>query len=361
MRSAFGRRAVTVQDVARASGVSPATVTRVLRGHPVVRPDTRRRVERAAASLGYIPNSIAQALATQSTRTVGVLVPSSGDGFWGEVVAAIENRAAAAEFSVLLANGHGDDGRERRAIELFLSRRVEGIILTSTQSDLKTWYANAPVPVVRINWDLALPDGYIARARRLSIRQLDETAQKLMADSPFEIVAFDDMAAARELTEYLLSLGHKDIAFVGLAPRLPSLLRYVGCMMALNDVGLRPVAVVECELTSEAARSATLSLLSRHSPSAIVAFDDLTAVGVMRGIRASGLSVPGDISVVGFDDIEFAAFVDPPLTTMGQPKEDLGAQAMSLVLAQSAARKQGQVHSLPGQLVVRMSCDHRPY
>ena len=346
---------MTVKDVAKASRVSPATVTRVLHDHPLVRPETRRRVQQAISALGYIPNSIAQALVTQSTRTVGVLVPSSGDSFWGEVIAAIESRASADGFSVLLANGHGDPAREQRAIDLFVSRRVEGIIVTSTRSDPASWFGGnvPPLPLIRINWDLPLDRIFLAKARRLTISQLQRWAYRQMASNLYRVIAFDDLGAALSLTEHLLSLGHTRVSFVGLAPRLPAILRYTGCRMALERAGLELETVGVCEATLDAARLATVALVARKPPSAVVAFDDLTAIGVMHGLREIGLKVPGDVSVVGFDDIEVAAYVEPSLTTMRQPKEDLGALAMRAVLEPAMIGEAER--QLPGRLVVRMS------
>jgi len=351
--------AVTIKDVARASGVAPATVTRVLNHYPSVRDETRDRVERAAISLGYRPDSIAQALVTRSTNTVGVLVSSSGDSFWGEVVASIEERAAEEGFSVLLSNTHGDPVRELKAIHLFLSRRVEGIIVTSTSRDTRSWFgAGSPpdLPIVRINWDGAFADNQVEEAQLAPVETVVRTIDGVLEGSPFEEIAFDDFGAALDITKYLLALGHRRIAFAGLTSLRPALLRYVGCRAALEEAGMRPWAAVECQGTLSAGRTAAIGLLSMpEAPTAVMAYDDLTAIGVIRGIRAMGRAVPDDISVVGFDDIEVAAFVEPPLTTVRQPKQEMGRLAMDLVLQHRGEQTSRKIHSLGGELEVRLS------
>jgi DNA-binding LacI/PurR family transcriptional regulator len=350
---------VTIRDVARISGVSPATVTRALRGYPLVRPETRLRVETAAAQLGYRPDSIAQALATRTTQTVGVLVPSSGDSFWGEVAAAIEERAAEAGFSVLLANAHGDAERERRAVGLFLSRRVDGIIVASTPSGTEQWFAAGrlpDLPIVRINWDIAFGPDLVAAARRSPVDKVARLIEQASSTSPFEEIGFDDMRAGADVVEHLVALGHRRIAFVGLTPIRPALLRYLGVRLALEQAGLQAGPTVECRGTLEASRAAAgRAMAGRWPPTAIVAYDDITAIGVMRGLHAMGRIVPGDVSVIGFDDIEVAAFVEPPLTTVRQPKAQMGRLAMDAVLSHLETTSEPGVHSLVGEIVVRMS------
>ena len=351
--------AATIKDVARMSGVSPATVTRVVNGHASVRPETRARVEQAVLSLGYRPDSIAQALVTRSTRTVGVLVPSSGDSFWGEVVAAIEDRAAEEGFSIILANTHGETSREVRAVELFFSRRVEGMIVASTPSDIQGWFSAKNflnVPIVRINWDVAFAEDQVAEARFAPVEKMIGCIERVSRGSPFEEIAFDDFGAAVEVTRHLVALGHQRIAFVGLTSLRPALLRYLGFRVALEEVGLVPWATIECQGTLDVARAMAVQALSiPEPPTAIIAYDDIVAIGVMRGIRAMGRAVPADFSVIGFDDIEVAAYVEPPLTTVRQPKQEMGRLAMDVVLRHLGQPTDPDVHPLPGELVVRMS------
>jgi DNA-binding LacI/PurR family transcriptional regulator len=360
--------AVTIKDVARASGVSPATVTRVLNNHPAVRRETGDRVRRAIATLGYRPDSIARALVTRSTRTVGVLVPSSGDSFWGEVVAAIEGRAIEEGFSVFLANAHGDLESEVRAIDLFLSRQVDGIIATSTPAtprNYQGWFANGflpPRPIVRINWDVPFSPRQLQAARREPVQRVRASINRVVRSSRFAEVIFDDFCGAVEATRHLVSLGHRRIGFVGLTTLRPAMLRYLGFRSALEERDLTPSITVECPGTLDAARAAARTIMtsSPRPPTAIVAYDDIVAIGVIRGLHSHGISVPDDVSVVGFDDIEWAEYIEPPLTTVRQPKSDMGRLAMEIVLRHRGRQADHAIHRLAGELIVRSSTAPAP-
>ncbi|MGH3276478.1 MAG: LacI family DNA-binding transcriptional regulator [Streptosporangiaceae bacterium] len=352
-----GRKAVTIADVARLSGFSAATVTRALQQSPLVRPATRQSVERAVEQLGYRPHWFAQALASRTSRTIGLLIPSSGDSFWGQVVTGAERRATEAGFSVLLANAHDDPVLESRATDLFLGRRVDGMILAGTVGREVSWFAagQPPVPVVKVNWEtsfsparldvIAEPvDALLARVRRAHRR------------SAISSISVDDFGAARRLTEHLIASGHRRMAFAGVATSRTAILRLLGFRKALMEAGLEPAGFVAGPQTLETGREAALTLLSaRVAPTAIVAYDDMVAIGVMRGVRADGRRVPDDISVVGFDDIEVAEFVDPPLTTVRQPKEAMGRLAVEVVLRGVAGSVPKETHLLQGELVRRGS------
>ena len=330
-----GRKAVTIADVAQLSGVSVATVTRSLQQSPLVRPATRERVERAVAELGYRPHWFAQALAMRTSRTIGLLIPSSGDSFWGQVVAAAERRAGQAGFSVLLANSHADPAAETSAIDLFVSRRVDGMILAGTVSREATWFAGSPpppIPIVTVNGE-----------RSFGPAQLDATTEPVDAAiarvhraqqrSKLSSISVDDFAASKHVVEHLIAAGHQRIAFTGVAASRTAVTRTLGFRKALQDAGMRPAGFVAGPLTLETGRQAAMQLLSASLvPTAIVAYDDLVAIGVMRGVRAAGREVPGDVSVIGFDDIDVAEFVDPPLTTVRQPKDEMGRLAVDMIL-----------------------------
>ncbi len=357
-------RAATIKDVARLAAVSPATVTRVLQGRASVRPETRRRVEEAIGVLGYRPDHIARALVTRSSATVGLLLPSSGDSFWGEVAAGIEERASEAGFSVLFANAHGSADRELAMIEVFLAKRVDGIIIAGAAGDPTEWFARrAPdVPVVLVNWDATFPPQDVEAAQVLPPGEMAAAiAAETMRAGGFSHIAFDDLSASRLLVDHLVGLGHRRIAFVGAMPIRPSLLRLLGVREALGAAGLPIGPVIACEETLEAGRGAAAALLERpEAPTAVIAYSDLVAIGVIRGMHAAGARVPEDVSVVGYDDIEVAAFVEPPLTTVRQPKLEMGRRAMDRVLgARSATRRPGH-ETLAGELVVRASSGPAP-
>jgi DNA-binding LacI/PurR family transcriptional regulator len=353
-----GRKAVTIADVAQLSGVSVATVTRALQQSPLVRPATRERVERAVAELGYRPHWFAQALAMRTSRTIGLLIPSSGDSFWGQVVAAAERRAGQAGYSVLLANSHADPAAEARAIDLFVNRRVDGMILAGTVGREATWFDGSEpqaIPIVTVNGETSLGpaqldataepvDRAIARVRRAQQR------------SKLSSISLDDFAASRHVVEHLIAMGHRRIAFAGVAASRTAVSRILGFRQALQNAGLQPAGFASGPLMLETGRQAAQQLLSASpAPTAIVAYDDLVAIGVMRGVRAIGRHVPGDVSVVGFDDIDVAEFVDPPLTTVRQPKDEMGRLAVEMVLRSVPGSSQKETQMLQGELVPRGS------
>jgi LacI family transcriptional regulator len=358
------RRAVTIREVARLARVSPATVTRVLQGARVVRDETRQRVEEAVRALGYRPDHVARALVTRSTRTVGMVLPSSGDSFWGEVAAGIEERASEEGFSVLFANAHGSAEREFALIELFLSKRVQGIIVAGAAGEPSAWFrALGPdVPVVLVNWDAELGPAELEAARSGPPEQVGaDLSRAVRVPEGVSHIAFDDLQGSASLVRHLVGLGHRRIAFLGAWPIRPALLRVVGFRRALEEAGLGPGPIVSCRESLEEARDAALALLERPDrPTAIVAYSDLVAIGAIRAAHAAGVRVPQDLSVAGHDDIEVAAFVEPPLTTVGQRKREMGRQAMDWVLARLSGRDVPREDLVPGDLVVRASTGPAP-
>jgi DNA-binding LacI/PurR family transcriptional regulator len=354
----FGR-AVTIKDVARLSDVSPATVTRVVRGRGSVSEETRRRVEESVRILGYRPDHIARALVTRLSSTVGLLLPSSGDSFWGEVAAGIEERASEASYSVLFANAHGSNEREHAMIELFLSRRVDGLIFAGAAGDPQTWFDNREprVPVVLVNWDATFrPQDLEAAAVLPAADMATAVSREASGGDGLSHIVFDDPGGVALLVEHLLALNHTRVAFVGGTSIRPTLLRILGFRQALESAGLRPGAIVGCEESLEAGRDAALSILSGpNPPTAVVAYSDLVAIGAMRAVHALGKRVPEDVSVVGFNDIDVAAFVEPPLTTVRQPMREMGRLAMEWILDSLAGRPMPKHQAMPGVLVVRGS------
>jgi DNA-binding LacI/PurR family transcriptional regulator len=353
------RKAATIRDVARFSGVSTATVTRVLQGQPSVREDTRLRVQEAVRILGYRPDAIARALVTRSSKTVGMLLPSSGDSFWGGIATGIENRALQAGFGVLFANAHGDLSREAAVIELFLGNRVDGIIVAGSVSGPGDWFGggNAPIPVILVDSHGRFSGDELREAQVAPPHQLLRSiTMRTVAGPRVGHVFFDDIGGARLLVNDLVSKGHTRLAFVGGEPARPTLLRILGFRIALGEAGLEPVAIRPCEETLEAGRVTALSVLSSPDPpTAIVAYSDLVAISVLRAAHELRIRVPEDVSVAGFDDIELAAFVEPPLTTVAQPKEEMGRWAMDMVLTGLEGEMKPASRDVPGQLVVRSS------
>lgn len=349
---------VTIKEIAALSKVSSATVTRALQGHPRVRPETRARVQEAADALGYRPNHVARTLATGASKTIGLLLPSIGDRYWGEVVAGIEEGADQAGFSVLLATSKGDTARGRRMLDVLLAKRVDGILVASRRDvEEALEQAPLPVPLVRIGPDSELDSADLAAACDLPPRELAPWLARRGLDRPPEgVTAFDDVDAATIAVEHLAGLGHRRIAFVGASTRLSAALRVVGFRDAAGRVGAESAEVVSSPDSLEESDRASRALLSGpQRPTAVVAYDDMVAIGVIRAAHALGLSVPEQLSVVGIDDIDVAAFMEPPLTTVRQPKHELGRRAADALLTVLRGGTMPAGQALQGDLMLRGS------
>jgi LacI family transcriptional regulator len=330
---------VTIRDVARHAGVSAMTVSRVLNGQPRVAEATRRRVEAAVAELSYVPNSLARGLSGRRSRTVGVIVPDIANSFFTLVVRGVEEAAWRAGMQVLLGNTHGDLEREGGHIEDLLSFRVEGVVIAPVSDRSSPQIARLvrdPVPFVLV--DRAVPG-----------RQAD-------------LVLGDSVAGARLLVEHLLSLGHRRIAIVTEPADVSTTRdRITGYRVALEAAGVAfdPGLVVEASAIEPGkTRAAALELLSRTvPPTAVFAINNVAAIGVAEAARELELAIPGQLSLVCFDDLVDASKLQPFLTVLAQPAETFGTIAMQLLLDRITGRVEEPPRTviLPGELVVRSS------
>lgn len=327
--------AVSISDVARRAGVSIATVSRSMRGLPNVAEPTRARVLQAAADLSYVVSPSASSLASGRTRTVGVVVPYVTRWYFGQVVAGIESVLRDNGFDLLLYNLGDDRGRSRFFERLPLRRRVDAVIAIS-------------VP---------LTEPEIAAFRGLDV----PVAIVGASAAGFAGVRIDDEDGARTAVRHLLDLGHRRIALIsGRADErmhfTAPLDRRVGYSRALREAGLpvRPELDVVGHWGMDEGAAAMAELLALPDPpTAVFAETDEMALGALRTLRRCGVRVPGDVSVVGFDDHEMAALLE--LTTIAQPVREQGSLAATLMLdglERPPDRSPPQL-SLPTRLVVR--------
>lgn len=335
---------VSIKDIARAAGVSHSTVSRALRNSTLIRPATRTRIQELARQMGYSPDTIARSLVTGRTRTVGIVVTTIADPFVAEVVRGVENRALPSGYSAILASSGGEPEREVAAVEMLRAKRVEAVIVTSSR--VGALYLDRleqqKVPVVLIN---------------------DHSADA----GPYTFsVTVDNRGGGRLAAEHLLALGHRRIAFVAAAPgHSDSVERQAGYAEALAAHGLAwdPALVLAGDGRAEGGAAAFAALVALpQRPTAVFCYNDMTAIGLLRAARLAGLRVPQDLSVVGFDDIVYASYVVPTLTTISQPTTALGECAMDMALA-LAGGAPGPVDShvvMPGHLVVRESSGPPP-
>jgi DNA-binding LacI/PurR family transcriptional regulator len=325
---------VSIKDIARAAHVSHSTVSRALRDSPLVNPETRELIQRIAAEQGYTVSAVARSLVTRRTNTIGVVVTSIADPFVGEVVGGVEEFAVARQYSVILATCHADPDRELRAVRSLQERRVDGILVAASRvgalylpvlQDLNT-------PLVLINNQYPGEFGYH--------------------------VSIDNPSGARQITNHLIGLGHRRIAYIGDRFGLHSdTERCDGYRESLNDSGVPydEALVVYGDGASDSGLHAMRQLLSLASPpTAVFCYNDMQAFGALRAARECGLHVPRDVSIAGFDDLFFCSYTDPPLTTFRQPKQEMGCDAAEILLDLLAGGKPRSIVK-QGELIVRQS------
>lgn len=326
--------APTIKDIARAAGVSHTTVSRALRGSPAISAETTARIQKLAQQMGYVPSAVAQSLISRRTRTIGMVVTTIADPFIVQIVEGAESIAQAAGYSLFLASSHNDPDREVVVVETFHRRRVDAIIVTSSRvgSLYSSELDQIAIPIVLIN--------------------NQEEGEYLYS------VSVDDVHGARLIVEHLFNLGHRRIGYIGTPNRPKSnRRRLTGYQTALVQLGLKPDPdLVVCPDVAQDIDRAKIALdpLLAAGASAIFCYNDLTAVGLLVTCRERGIKIPADLSVVGFDDIEAASYVSPGLTTVRQPRLNLGSCAMSMVL-DLLSGKHVQDQLLEGELIVRES------
>jgi LacI family transcriptional regulator, galactose operon repressor len=328
---------VTLRDVARLAGVHPGTVSRALSPatEGLVNAETVRRVQEAAKTLGYRPNPMARGLKTNRTYTIGVLIPDIQNPLFPPIIRGIDDRLGSAGYTPLIANTDNDPQRERNDFEAMRTRQVDGFITATARRDheLLDEVARLDAPIVLVN-------------RRVD----DETLPSATAD---------DREGVRLAVAHLVQRGHTRIAEVGGPQDLSTgLHRHEGFLSALAEHGLEPeyVGFGDAFTEREGARVCEEVLAAAPGVTAIVAGNDLVALGCYDALAARGLACPEQISVVGFNDMPFAGKFNPPLTTIRIPHYEIGAAAADLLLERLAQPGAPPRHVvLEPELVVRES------
>lgn len=330
-------RRITQKEVAERAGVAQATVSLVLNGgRDKVALETAERIEAAIAELGYQPNRFAQALRTQRSRVIACVVPDLTNPFYPSLVVAVQKVARAAGYEVITIDTEGREANERQVVQAAQYGRFDGIVGVFFKLGARELapLGKAGVPIVRI-----------------------EVSRKAGGSLPIDDLYIDNEAAARALTGHMLALGHRHITMIA-APGGPQRVRLQGYLDAMASAGCEPNVLEAEHFTVEGGRHAADALVESGRPvTAIIAANDMMAIGVMQSLIAHGLAIPGDISVAGFDDILASALVTPSLTTIAQFQDRLGAAAAEKLLDRLAngADEPGRAEEMPYEIIIRGS------
>jgi DNA-binding LacI/PurR family transcriptional regulator len=331
----------TIKDIAKYAGVSHTTVSRALNHSPLISDQTTQRIQEIAAELGYRPSVAARSLKTNRSQVLGVIVSHIADPYFSEVLQGIDDIAQENGYSLFIASAQHDPLRENSIIQTMREHRVDGVILcspnfTAEQSDRINSYN---IPIVAIN---------------------NQASQ----DYCFALF-HDDVDGSGKVCQHLISLGHKKIAYLGnISAGRTNQERLAGFKQAMREAGLpiytELIHQISGNSPEQGFEGVEYFLDLPEMPSAVICYNDLMAIGVLKGLQQVGLSVPEDISVTGFDNIIYSNFTRPPLTTIDQPKHLLGVEAAKLIFTQLSTdldshRKETKVKRLKGILLIRQS------
>jgi len=306
-----------MKDVARLAGVSTSTVSHVINNNRFVSETIREKVTSAIATLNYAPSALARSLKLNQTHTIGMLLTASSNPFYAEVVRGVERSCYERGYSLILCNTEGDKDRMDRSLETLLQKRVDGLLIMCTESHLPsaemlTRYPS--IPSVMMDW------------------------------APFEgvsdIIQDNSLLGGEMATRYLISRGYTRIACIaGPQDKTPARLRLEGYQRAMAAAGLSVPAdyIVDGDFEFQGGFSAMQQLLRLDPrPQAVFTSNDAMAVGVYHALYLAGMRIPQDMAVMGYDDIELARYMTPPLSTIHQPKDELGQLAIDTLLHRMA-------------------------
>lgn len=333
--------ATTIKDIAKITGVSHSTVSRALRGNSLISAETTERIRAAAQEMGYQPSAAARSLKTNRSQVLGVIVNSIDDPFFSEILFGIEDTAQEGGYSLFIAASQRDPVRERKIVQTMLEQRTDGVIICSS-----SFGAEQGRQLLTYGFPIVVVNHQSAENFNFSIYH-------------------DDVDGSRQITQHLISLGHQRIAYLGnsLSGRTTQD-RLAGFQIEMQRAGLPVPEEYIYQVAGGDPQNGLdsmqyiLSLPNR--PTAIVCFNDMLAMGVLKGFSQAGIRVPEDISVTGFDNIIYSAFTTPALTTIDQPKRSIGMEAARLLLdlLNSDPEESSQtpkVKVLKGNLLVRCS------
>ena len=327
----------TMKDIARLAGVSTSTVSHVINKSRYVSDEIAERVNKAAQDLNYAPSALARSLKMNRTRTIGMLVTTSTNPFFGEVVKGVERSCYHKGYNLILCNTEGDSQRMQASINTLLQKRVDGLLLmcSTLEGERIDVFERCPdIPVVVMDWGPML--------------------------FPSDKIQDNSLRGGYIAANYLIECGHKEIGCItGPLIRHQAQMRYEGYKRAVLEAGLDiyPNWIVESDFECEGGYEAFNKMLAKGPlPSAIFVSNDMMAMGAINAANEKGIRIPEDLSLMGYDDIHIARFMSPALTTIHQPKYRLGKAAVDTLLARLENEAlEPQIVQLEPTLVVRKS------
>jgi DNA-binding LacI/PurR family transcriptional regulator len=336
---AKGSKPVNLRDVARLAGVSVATVSMVINDNPRISRATHMRVQRLIERLGYRPNRLAQSLSSKYTQVLAILLPALrhafADAYFGELISGICDRAGKMGYKVILEQAKPEFIKSRQHIEIFERRYIDGILALGC-NDRHHWlkdYSDGRYPLVVVD--------------------------NLFSQWKLDYVVCDYRSGADQVMNYLLQLGHRKVGLINAAPEIRTARDvrdiYKSKLEALG-VSVEDSWVVDGKFTEEGGAAAADAILSKHPDvTALFAGNDKMALGALHYLTRRGIKVPGDVSVVGFDDLKHAGFITPSLTTVHLPLYEVGALACERLIERVHGNVDKVAETLPTHLVVRES------
>lgn len=327
----------TIKDVAKHAGVSTSTVSHVLNKTRYVSEDVSQRVLAAVETLRYAPSALARSLKVNNTKTFGMLVTTSANPFFSEVLKGVERRCYEQGYNLILCNTEGDIDRMNANLDTLLQKRVDGLLLMCSEVNTEgfTLFSHhKPIPTVVMDWG--------------------------PTDFPCDKIQDNSHHGGYLATQYLIEKGHTDIGCVtGVLDKQTAMQRYSGYLQAMEEANLavNPDWVATGDFECEGGEKAFLAIYAKGKlPSALFVCNDMMAMSVINSASKKGISVPQDLSIIGYDDINLAKYITPSLTTIHQPKYRLGKQAVDMLLAKIETDSQtSHIIELEPCLVVRDS------
>jgi LacI family transcriptional regulator/LacI family repressor for deo operon, udp, cdd, tsx, nupC, and nupG len=329
----------TIKDIARQAGVSHTTVSRALNHSPLISLQTTERIQQIASQLGYHPSVAARSLKTNRSQVLGVIVSHIADPYFSEVIQGIDDVAQEHGYSLFIASAQNEPLREHAIIQAMREHRVDGVILCS-------------------------PNFAIEQSNQLNSYNIPIVALNNQSAEDYRFAIYhDDVDGSKQACQHLIDLGHTRIAFLGnLASGRTGEERLAGFYQGMQDAGIPICAEYILQVSGNGAEQGLeavdyfINLPVR--PTALICYNDLMAMGVLKGLRRAGLRVPRDISVTGFDNILYSDLTEPPLTTIDQPKRFLGGEAARMIFPlinsnASPSRPELMGKRLKGMLIIR--------